>query len=110
MEQRCAQDYTESVDALTAAIAILKKQAYDRKQAASMLVQVKQDLIPPHAKRVLDAFLATTETAEDVGLDVSAPEANAYEFHSGGIIDMLEKLKVGVARISGNGGRGVCVR
>jgi len=27
------------------------------------------------------------------GLDVSAPEANAYEFQSGGVVDMLEKLK-----------------
>mmetsp|Transcript_33679 Transcript_33679/g.71322 ORF Transcript_33679/g.71322 Transcript_33679/m.71322 type:complete len:660 (-) Transcript_33679:58-2037(-) len=91
--QATHKDYTESVDALTAAIAIIKKKAYDRKQAASMLLQVKQDLVPAHARRVLDAFLATTETAEDVGLDVSAPEANAYESHSGGIIDMLEKLK-----------------
>merc|ERR1712232_447036 len=42
------KDYSESVDALQRAIAVLKKQAYDRKQAS--LVQVaalkKLDLIP----------------------------------------------------------------
>merc|ERR1719331_1516794 len=30
------KDYSESVDALTRAIAVLKKQAYDRKQASSL--------------------------------------------------------------------------
>merc|ERR1719335_2070828 len=49
-------DYSESVDALTRAIAVLKKQAYDRKQAAS-LAQVtalqKINLIPASAKRIL---------------------------------------------------------
>merc|ERR1719377_137012 len=46
------KDYSESVDALTRAIAVLKKQAYDRKQASS-LVQVAKlkelSLIPADA-------------------------------------------------------------
>jgi len=46
-------------------------------------------LIPPEAKRVLEAFLAQDP---DYGLDVAAPEAAAYEFQSKGVIDMLEKL------------------
>jgi len=54
------KDYSESVDALQRAIAVLKKQAYDRKQAS--LVQVSSlkglNLIPDEAKRAIDAFLA----------------------------------------------------
>merc|ERR1719265_2638756 len=86
------KDYTESVEALQMAIAVLKKQAYDRKQASS-LVQVSSlkelNLIPDEAKRAIDAFLAQDPEA---GLAVTAPEANAYEFQSHGIIEMLEKL------------------
>jgi len=90
------KDYSESVDALQRAIAVLKKQAYDRKQAAS-LAQVSElkslTLIPPEAKKALDLFLMqSSEEPADEGLAVSAPEANAYEFQSHGIIEMLEKL------------------
>jgi prefoldin subunit 5 len=81
-------DYSESVDALERAIAVLKKQAHDRKQAS--LIQLKNlKLIPNDAKRVIDAFL---QQDPDEGLAVSAPEANAYEFQSGGVVEMLEKL------------------
>jgi len=90
------KDYSESVDALQRAIAVLKKQAYDRKQASS-LAQVSAlkslTLIPPEAKKALDLFLMqSNEEPADEGLAVSAPEANAYEFQSHGIIEMLEKL------------------
>merc|ERR1719232_1047909 len=90
------KDYSESVDALQRAIAVLKKQAYDRKQASS-LAQVSAlkslTLIPPEAKKTLDLFLMqSVEEPSDEGLAVSAPEANAYEFQSSGIIEMLEKL------------------
>merc|ERR1719456_1487077 len=47
--------------------------------------------MPADSKRVIDAFLAQDPEA-DAGMSVSAPEANAYEFQSQGIIDMLEKL------------------
>merc|ERR1719238_1738211 len=44
-------------------------------------------------KRIIDAFLQQDPEDADVeGLAVSAPQANAYEFQSGGVIDMLEKL------------------
>merc|ERR1719420_2670583 len=86
------KDYTESVEALQMAIEVLKKQAYDRKQASS-LAQVSSlksvSLIPEEAKRAIDAFISQDPEA---GLDVAAPEANAYEFQSHGIIEMLEKL------------------
>merc|ERR1719392_612812 len=82
------KDYSESVEALQMAIAVLKKQAYDRKQAAS-LVQVSSlrdlNLIPDNAKRAIDAFIAQDPEAgeeSEAGLSVTAPEANAYEFQS----------------------------
>jgi len=40
------------------------------------------------AKKTLDAFL---EQGEDA-LETGAPKANAYEFQSGGVVDMLENL------------------
>merc|ERR1719390_518598 len=85
------KDYSESISALERAIAVLKKQAYNRPQA---LVQVQalttMRLIPKEAKKALNAFLQ--EDPADEGLAVSAPEAEGYEFQSQGVIDMLEKL------------------
>jgi len=89
------KDYSESIDALERAIAVLKKQSHDRKQAS--LLQVSSlsslSLIPAEAKRAIDAFVQQDQ--EDLapeGLAVSAPEANAYEFQSSGVVEMLEKL------------------
>merc|ERR1719146_19909 len=87
------KDYSESVDALERAINVLKKQAYDRTQSALMQVNTAQ-FIPDSARKVISAFLAQGDelgVAQDP-LDVSAPEANAYEFQSQGVVDMLEKL------------------
>jgi len=85
------KDYSESVDALERAIAVLKKQAHDRKQADLVQVAALKNInfIPQDAKRAIDIFLAQDP---DENLAVSAPEANAYEFQSQGIIDMLQKL------------------
>jgi len=85
------KDYSESVDALQRAIAVLKKQAYDRSQAS--LAQVARlktlTLIPAEAKKTIDLFLMQDP---EEGLEVSAPEAAGYEFQSHGVIEMLEKL------------------
>jgi len=87
------KDYSESVDALQRAIAVLKKQAHDRKQTSFVQVSaLKQlSLIPVEAKRTIDAFLSSAEEPTE-GLAVSAPEAYGYEFQSQGVIEMLEKL------------------
>merc|ERR1719460_1716761 len=82
------KDYSESIDALERAIAVLKKQDHDRKQAALLQVTA-QSLIPDDARRTIESFLAQDP---DEGLAVSAPETNAYEFQSGGVIEMLNKL------------------
>merc|ERR1712146_465437 len=87
------KDYSESIDALQRAIAVLKKQAYDRKQKGALLdVSNLQalPLIPREAKRIINTFLM--QEPEDAGLSVAAPEANAYEFQSSGVVEMLEKL------------------
>jgi len=81
-------DYSESVDALERAIAVLKKKTADRKQAS--LLQLKSlDLIPQSAKDTIDTFL---QQDPEETLAESAPEANAYENQSGGVIEMLDKL------------------
>merc|ERR1719265_1367417 len=88
-------DYSESIDALERAIAVLKKTSADRPQAEFMqsLLQVSAlHLLPADSKRTLMSFLEGGQQ-EDPSSTYSAPEANAYEFQSGGVVDMLEKLK-----------------
>jgi len=83
-------DYSESVDALQRAIAVLKKQSHDRKQASLTQVAALK-LIPEKAKRAINLFLQ--QDPEEEGLAVAAPDANAYESSSGKIVEMLEKLQ-----------------
>merc|ERR1719158_1943699 len=82
------KDYSETVSALEMAIATLMKTSGDVKQAAAALTQVSEaKIFPAESKKVLDAFLAmNTDDA------LFAPEANAYEFQSKAIVDMLSKL------------------
>jgi tetratricopeptide (TPR) repeat protein len=82
------KDYSESIDALERAIGVLKKQDKDRAQA-SLLQLSTQRLVPDEARRTIESFLSEDP---DEGLAVSAPEANAYESASGGVIEMLSKL------------------
>merc|ERR1719380_579453 len=57
------------------------------------LLQVKSlKLVPEHAKKVISAFLAQGDELGQDPMSVSAPQANAYEFQSQGVVDMLEKL------------------
>jgi len=96
-------DYSESLDALERAINVLKKRDVDIAQApdeylqTSLLQIQSRTLVPTYAKDAIRAFLQLSsqrqpEEAYD-GKGYAAPEANAYESQSGGIIDMLEKLK-----------------
>lgn len=86
-------DYSESIDALTRAVAMLNKQSHDRGQASLAQVRVlgSLNLIPAEAKQAIDSFLQ--QEPDDEGLAISAPEPNAYEFQSSKIVDMLEKLQ-----------------
>jgi len=95
-------DYTESLTALAGAIATLKGQSHDRAQAdfVQSLIQVRSmALIPLETKRALTMFLqqpvadSVPDAMPDDRLSYAAPEANAYEFQSGGVVDMLTKLE-----------------
>jgi hypothetical protein len=66
---------------------VLKKQDHDTAQADMFLQVQRAKLVPVEAKKALAEFLQQPDE-----LSVSAPEANAYEFQSGGVVDMLEKL------------------
>jgi len=82
------KDYSETISALEMAISTLMKTSGDVKQAAAALNQVSESqLFPKESKKVLDAFLSMN--TDDV---LAAPEANAYEFQSKAIVDMLSKL------------------
>merc|ERR1719159_1547859 len=85
-------DLSESVDAVSRAVNVVKKQAGSKAQAM-MQLKVVSNLrrLPKQAQRGLQAFLQSGQDPE--GLSVTAPEAAAYEFQSDGIVDMLEKLK-----------------
>jgi len=92
-----AADYQETLDALDKAIRVLKDRSADVPQ--TLLLQIsKLPRVPEGARKAISAFLQQGEEplgGEESynGMAVAAPEANAYEFQSGGIIDMLEKLK-----------------
>jgi len=95
-------DYTESLTALAGAIATLKGESHDRAQAdfVQSLIQVRSmPMIPLETKRALTMFLqqpvadSVPDAMPDDRLAYEAPEANAYEFQSGGVVDMLTKLE-----------------
>jgi hypothetical protein len=78
-------DLSESVDALDRAIATLKSK--DVTTAQSLIQLQGNSRIPARTRATITAFLSMSE-------DSSAPEAAAYEFQSGGLVDMMEKLKI----------------
>jgi len=83
-------DYSESVDALERAITTLKKREKDVPQSLVQVQKVTElKRLPEHARHVLASFLQSSNSA-----DAGAPEANAYEFQSTSVVDMLEKLRI----------------
>jgi len=88
------RDYEESLSALERAIITLKKKSGDTAQAAMLIQKVASIArVPAGARRTLQSFLALGSTTHQDPLSVSAPQANAYEFQSGGVVEMLEDLK-----------------
>merc|ERR1719291_526481 len=91
------QDFSESVDALERAITVLQKQNYDRPAGAAALMQLsgEDSRVPAQAKSILSAFITMMDGGKNSQdpMDYAAPEANAYEFQSDSIVDMLKKLK-----------------
>jgi len=84
------KDLSESIDACERAIAVLIARGKDAPQS---LAQVQASrFIPEEAKAVIKSFLSMTSGD---ALSIAAPEANAYEFQSGGVVKLLEKLLTG---------------
>lgn len=93
-------DYAESLEALDGALATLKKKANNIPQAefAQVLLQVsKLRKIPDSTRKVFTALIqqpaGTVDAMPKDNLFYEAPEAYGYEFQSGGVVDILEKLK-----------------
>merc|ERR1719171_1574598 len=110
------KDYGESVDALDRAIQVLQEQNYDRAgsaallqskggpsksdaaaaqaQAKSALLQVaEKEGLPQKARDMAAQFAVMLSTDDPDFASYAAPQANAYEFQSGSVIDMLKRLK-----------------
>jgi hypothetical protein len=88
-------DYVVSLDDMAVALMKLKKMMKAHPGGAAALVQEEfKSLIgkkPRH--KALAAMLQFNSGLGDVGVDVTAPEANAFETQSGGVVDMIEKLQ-----------------
>merc|ERR1719487_3255900 len=80
-------DVSESIDAIARAIQVLKQRDHDVPQSLAQVASSK--FIDDKAKAVITSFLALGSGAGN-----GAPEANAYEFQSGGVVSLLGKLKL----------------
>jgi hypothetical protein len=81
------QDFAESVEAVGAALDTLEGESHDRPGTAAALLQLSdKNRMPAKVKSIIAAFIGMDD-------DMASPEANAYEFQSGGIVDMLKKLR-----------------
>jgi uncharacterized coiled-coil DUF342 family protein len=83
-------DYAESVDALDRAILVMQEKNQNIPGSALLQVTVQDKRLPAKAKSLISAFLGFDDSNSD---SFDPPEANAYEAQSGGIIEMLKKLK-----------------
>jgi len=81
------KDLSESIDAIARASQTLRQKEKDVPQ--SLLQVSTSPLVSPQEKAVITSFLELRTDAES-----GAPEANAYEFQSGGVVALLEKLKL----------------
>merc|ERR1719161_373382 len=77
---------------------VLMKRSSDVPGSDAVLLQLAEgDRLPAQAKSMVAAFLGMMGSdfmqSMGPGMDYEAPEANAYESQSGGIIEMLKKLK-----------------
>ena len=77
---------SESVDAIERAIATLEFREADVPQSLLQLQGAPR--LPSEAKATIKSFLALP------GSDLGVHEANAYEFQSGGVVALLEKLRL----------------
>lgn len=86
------KDFSESIDAVTRATKVLKEKAKDVPQ--SLLQIQSSSLIGPADKAAIQSFLAISESHAASDSEEGPPQANAYEVQSGGVVAILEKLKL----------------
>merc|ERR1719440_2249350 len=99
-------DYGESLDALDRALVVMQKVNSNVPGTADSAVLLQltssESHLPAQAKTMVAAFMGMMgkDFMSDMqgqdplgGMDYEAPEANAYDFQSGGIIAMLKKLR-----------------
>merc|ERR1719277_1765162 len=84
---KLSTDYSDSVDALERAIQTMESKNYDVPQAEAFLQ--KMAVAKPGMRRVLAAFIQESKSQE---VAKGGPAVAAYEFQSGGIIELLEKF------------------
>jgi len=84
---KLSTDYGESVDALERAIQTMEARNYNVPEAEALLQ--KMAVSKPGMRRVLAAFIQETQQRE---ASRGGPAVDAYEFQSGGIVALLEKL------------------
>merc|ERR1719281_797628 len=85
------KDLVDSIEATARAVETLKSQLPSCFLFLQKVASLKR--IPPKAKRTIMAFLSSSDRQEPDPLSVTAPEAAVYEFQSGGVVEMLEKLE-----------------
>jgi len=81
-------DFSESIAAIVKAGKVLSEKAKDVPQ--SLLQIQRSSLMSAKEKATIQSFLAISESVEEEG----PPKANAYEAQSGGIIAILDKLRL----------------
>lgn len=95
-------DYDESLAAIDGAIAVLKKKATKTAQTEALLqvanlrrvsVESKSALIDAVKKQPSPVEMPAPVEMPDERLSVQNPEAYGYEFQSGGVVELLERLK-----------------
>lgn len=89
------KDYSESVDALERAMFALQKQDFDH---TDLLQVAESQALPVNAQQMISAFLGMMKDSDMASQEpnyaaYASPEANAYELHSHGILDMLKRLR-----------------
>jgi len=91
------KDYGESIEAIGRAIKTMAAQVSPTAQAGSLLQVAAANLVPAAAKKAIDSFLQQGLSGDDdallQGLETGAPEANAYESQSSGVVGMLNQLQ-----------------
>merc|ERR1719408_196014 len=71
----------------------MKRQSLLQARKPALLQVASMARVPASVKRTIYAFLATDSEVMQDPLSVSAPQAHAYEFQSGGVVEMLGKLE-----------------